>query len=177
MKTIMNAVVTAGIGIVSAVILVVGAELRKLILKKKEEIALKTGTDKYNSVKNTALDIWHQVDEKFRITPTLEKTFKNKQDMFDKILKAKIPELTDEEIAGLRQAIAGELNKDKAAITSDTVTQQNELNNIKTQNAQLQAENTQLKQTISNVQAAAQTVQASAETADTGATAQTSTAQ
>lgn len=164
MKTIMNAVVTAGVGVISAVIVVVGAQLRELILKKKDQIALKTGIDKYNSNKNTALEVWKMIDEKFRITPTLEKTFENKAAEFDKTLKTKIPDLTDEQIKDLRQTIAGEINKDRTAVTSDAIAQQTELNNIKTENTQLQNENAQLKQTISSVQATLQP-QSSATTA------------
>lgn len=152
MKTIMDAVVTAGIGIISAVITVIGKELRGLILKKKEAIALKVGVDKYNSTKNTAIDVWHMVDENFRITPSLEKSFENKAAEFNKILKSKIPELTDQQIEDIRQEIAGEMNSDKAVVTSDALNKQAEINNVKTQNAQLTAENIQLKQKLDTIQ-------------------------
>jgi hypothetical protein len=89
-----------------------------LFNKKKDAVANQIGIDKYNANLSIAKNIWNMVDEEFRITPTFTKTIESDQAMFtDKILKV-IPGLTQDEIDHLRQAVAGEVNKGKNAITA-----------------------------------------------------------
>ena len=145
-------IVTAIAGILVSIIKVVGDNAISYISTKKDAVATKVGIDKYNSTLQKAKSVWAIVDEEFRITPTLEKTVQNKQDMFDKLLKAKIPALTDNEIADVRQTIAGEFNKGKEVVTSDAVATQKELEAVKNQNTQLTAENNQLKQKLATIQ-------------------------
>lgn len=144
--------VTAIVAILTFIIKTVGANFIDYMSAKKNELAIKTGVDKYNATLQKAKSIWAIVDEEFRITPTLEKTIENKQAMFNKLLKAKIPSLTDDEISDIRQAIAGEVNKGKEVITSDAIAKQKELETVKAQNVQLSAENDQLKQKLSTIQ-------------------------
>ena len=154
-NTAVSIAVAAIAAILTAIIKVVGNNVVDYIQAKKGSIAVKTGIDKYNATLQKAKSIWAIVDEEFRITPTLEKTIENKQEMFDKLLKSKIPTLTDNEIADIRQAIAGEVNKGKEVITSDAIATQKELEVVKSQNSQLTTENDQLKQKLLTIQTAA----------------------
>lgn len=167
-NVVMPVAITGIVAVLAAILKVIGDNVVSYIGAKKNAIVAQVGIDTYNSNLKKAKDIWGLVDEEFRITPTLEKTIEAKQGMFDNLLKAKIPSLTDDEINTLRQTIAGEINKGKAVITADAVAQQNELIAVKAQNVQLTAEkenlsnrvteltnqNTQLTTQINNVQAA-----------------------
>lgn len=151
-NTVVPVVVTAIGGVLVAIIKVVGDNLVSYIETKKDALATQTGIDKYNATLQKAKNIWNLVDEEFRITPTLEKTMQAKQDMFNKLLKEKIPSLTDNEINDVRQAVAGEINKGKDVVTSDAVEKQKELENEKAKSAQLTAENEQLRKKLETIQ-------------------------
>lgn len=159
-NTVIPVVATAIGAVLVAVIKVVGDNAVSFLETKKAALVAQTGIDKYNATLQKAKSIWNLVDEEFRITPTLEKTVEAKQEMFNKLLKSKIPSLTDSEINDIRQAIAGEVNKGKDVVTSDAVAKQKELDTAKAQNADLVAENEKLKQTLATIQntAAVQTV-------------------
>lgn len=90
------------------------------------------------------------VDEKFRITDDLKELLKSKADEFDKILLNKFPYLTQSEIADIRQAIAGEINKGKDELNKDSLQEQQA--KIMQQNNQLLTENSQLKNKIEQLQ-------------------------
>lgn len=147
--------VTAIVATLTAIVKIVGTNVTNYLEVKKDALAIQTGVDKYNATLQKAKSIWAIVDEEFRITPTLEKSIENKQAMFDKLLKAKIPSLTDDEISDIRQAIAGEVNKGKSIVTSDAIATQKELETTKSQNAQLTTENNELKQKLLTIQNAA----------------------
>lgn len=151
-NTVVPVLVTAIGGILVAIIKSVGDAAIDYIQTKKEHVANQIGDINYNSNLKKAKDIWNIVDEEFRITPTLTKTVEAKQQMFAKLLKSKVPSLTDDEISSIRQAIAGEVNKGKAVVTSDAVAKQKELEDAKAQNVQLVAENEQLKKTLETIQ-------------------------
>lgn len=121
-QTALNTVLTAG---VSALVVVLVAAIKafgdaavEYISEKVKAVQLKRGVDKYNQDLAFARQAWNITDEYFRITPTVEKTFAAKQAYFAEQLKKLIPGLTDDELEQLRQAIAGEVNKGKAAVTS-----------------------------------------------------------
>lgn len=159
-NTVVPVAVTAICGVLVAVIKVVGDNVVSYIETKKDALATQTGIDKYNATLQKAKSIWAIVDEEFRITPTLTKTAEAKQNMFNKLLKTKIPSLSDNEINDIRQAVAGEINKGRDVVTSDAVAKQKELDAAKTQNANLVIENEKLKKTLETIQntAAVQTV-------------------
>ena len=123
-QQIINAIVpvaiTAIVAILVAAIKALGDAGVAYIQKKKDAVVAKIGTDTYEHNLSVARSIWNIVDEEFRITPTLDKTIVNKQAMFDEKIKKAIPNITDDEIAQLRQAVAGEVNKGKAAIVGQT---------------------------------------------------------
>ena len=123
-QQIINAIVpvaiTAIVAILVAAIKALGDAGVAYIQKKKDAVVAKIGADTYEHNLSVARSIWNIVDEEFRITPTLDKTIVNKQAMFDEKIKKAIPNITDDEIAQLRQTVAGEVNKGKAAIVKQT---------------------------------------------------------
>lgn len=80
------------------------------------------GAATYTQRLNLARQAWGIVDEYFRITPNVTKTIDAAQAKFTDVIRKMVPSLTDEEIAQLRQAVAGEVNKGKSAITDSTDT-------------------------------------------------------
>lgn len=123
-QQIINAIVpvaiTAIVAILVAAIKALGDAGVAYIQKKKDAVVAKIGADTYEHNLSVARSIWNIVDEDFRITPTLDKTIANKQAMFDEKIKKAIPNITDDKIEQLRQAVAGEVNKGKAAIVGQT---------------------------------------------------------
>ena len=120
LNTIGTAALTALVGVAVVAIKALGEAGVELIQRKKDAIVTKIGADTYNHRLTVAKSIYGAVDEEFRITPTLDKTIVNKQAMFDEKIKKAIPSITDDEIEQLRQAVAGEVNKGKAAIVGQT---------------------------------------------------------
>jgi len=123
-----------------------------LIAKVLENKLLKSGVEekllKYQSYITLGKGIWNKIDEDFRISDTVEKKITSKADEFDKALLAKFPELTQDDVAELRQSIAGEVNVGKEVVLS----QVDALKQLQNTNAQLQAENAEIKNQLSQVQ-------------------------
>ena len=109
--------------------------------KAVEYISQKTANNKHQDVINTAKEIWNIVEETFRTDSKVQQVFKNKADYFNQLLLEKVPGLTQSEINYLRQSIAGEINKGKAALTQEEV-------NI----TDLQKENADLKSQLEKIQ-------------------------
>lgn len=99
---------------------------------------------------NTAKRIWGIVDENFRISKNIEDKLVSKADEFDKLLLAKFPELSQEDITELRQAVAGEVNQGKDVVLN----QIDALKQLQDANNKLQAENIELKEQLNKVQSA-----------------------
>ena len=77
-------------------------------------ISLKLANTKYEYILNVAKGIWNRVDEDFRLE--LQEVITNhakKSDYFDELLLKRFPSLTQEDIDEIRQAIAGEINRNK----------------------------------------------------------------
>jgi len=110
--------VTALIAVLVAIVKALGDAGVQFIERKKDALEVKIGADAYNQNLAFAKAAWAIVDEKFRITPALEKTVEAKQKEFTAQLEKLIPGVTDDEIEQLRQAVAGEVNKGRAAITA-----------------------------------------------------------
>lgn len=110
----------------------------KLIIKVLESRLVKSGLEeailKNKNYITVGKAVWNIVDENFRISKTVEEKVLSKANQFDKLLLAKFPELSQDDVAEIRQAIAGEINQGKAAVVDNS-----EL--IK----QLQDDNTNLK--------------------------------
>ena len=93
-----------------------GKEVVKLAPKLVEFVVAKIGLTNYQKSKLIAIDIWNIVEEHFRLNEIIGDMVQFKITLFETLIKQKIPGITDEEIATLRQAIAGEVNKNKPLI-------------------------------------------------------------
>jgi hypothetical protein len=121
---------TALVGVGVVVIKVLGDVAVKYITAKAAAVKAKAGADKWNHWMDLARQTFAAVDEEFRITPTLERTISAKQKLFDEALKQAIPEITDAQIEQLRQAVAGEVNKGRAAICGQVMDEQGNVGNV-----------------------------------------------
>lgn len=142
-------VIAAVIGILVVTIKAVGNVIIELIQKKKEEVEQKLEIGKHQQELATAREVWGMIDEQYRITDKVEDLVKSKADDFDKLLLAKIPYLTKDEVAELRQAIAGEINQGKKLLNEDSFKTQ--LVDIQNKNNQLVQENSELKAKLNQV--------------------------
>jgi hypothetical protein len=126
----------------------------KLLIEVLGKKAIKAGLEetlmKNQNYITAAKQVWNVVEENFRITKTIEEKLASKADEFDKMLLAKFPELSQSDVSELRQAVAGEVNKDKEAALSEVAA----LKILQDRTTQLQAENLSLKNQLSQVQAA-----------------------
>ena len=123
METIINgvmpAITAAFVGVIIVIIKNVGDALINLAEVKAKELSQKYKLDKYSELINTAKDIWNIVEEKYRITENVEELVESKAEMFDRLLLAKVPGLTEEQIIEIRQALAGEYNKGKDTLSKN----------------------------------------------------------
>lgn len=122
---VLPVIVTAVVTILGIVIKNVGDICVAFLSEKKNAVIQKISADTYNQNLEFAKAAWNITDEHFRITANLEKTFEAKQAYFAEQLKKFVPSLTDDEIAQLRQTIAGEVNKGKAVVVAPAETQVN----------------------------------------------------
>lgn len=95
-----------------AILGLIGKEVVKVVPKVIDLIVAKIGLANYQKYKAIAIDIFNKIEEDGR----LGKLVDSKMKTFENLIKAKIPGITDSEIELLRQAIAGEFNKDKPAV-------------------------------------------------------------
>lgn len=130
-NAIIPVLVTALIGVLTVVIKGVGDAAIAYIGRKKDAVITKIGADTYNHNLTVARSIWGAVDEEVRTNPTLQKLANDvtarieaKQKLFAEKIQKAIPGITDDEIEQLRQAVAGEVNKGKAAIVGQTQDEQ-----------------------------------------------------
>ncbi|NOW93074.1 hypothetical protein BCD91_005097 [Clostridium beijerinckii] len=123
----------------------------------KQILGLVISILKNRTYMTAAREVWSIVDENFRITEKVEDKFRSKTEEFDKLLLAKFPELTNEDVIYFRQAIAGSVNVGKEAVLDNSVI----MKELQESNAKLQAENASLKDQLSKFQSlAAATVNA-----------------
>lgn len=130
LNTIGTAALTALVGVGVVAIKALGDAAVKYITEKAAAVKAKAGADKWNHWMDLARQTFAAVDEEFRITPTLESTISAKQKLFDETLKQAIPEITDAQIEQLRQAVAGEVNKGRAAICGQVTDEQGNLGSV-----------------------------------------------
>ena len=93
-----------------------GKKVLKLIPLVIEFVVAKIGLTNYQKYKAIAWDVWNKGEEFFRLNPIIGSTIQAKILMFETEIRKKIPGITDAQIEDFRQAIAGEVNKDKPAV-------------------------------------------------------------
>jgi len=103
---------TTLIGVLIAFIVYIGQAIVKLVPKIVDFIIAKIGLAKYQQTKAVTQDVWNKVEEDGR----LGNLATSKADAFETYIQEKFPGITDEDIILFRQAIAGEVNKDKPII-------------------------------------------------------------
>ena len=125
----------------------------KLIVKVLESKLVKSGLEekilKNKNYITVAKQIWNLVDENFRISETVEEKLESKAEQFDKLLLAKFPELSEEDIAEIRQSIAGEVNAGKEAVFDNSTL----IKQLQEDNTNLKAELSTLTEQLNKVQA------------------------
>jgi hypothetical protein len=111
-------IVSAAVACLTALVGLIGNAAVKFISTKKVALEHQIGVDKYNADLQKAREVWGIGDEFFRTHPEMTKTIETAAAKFqDELLKV-IPALTTDEIDHLRQAVAGEVNKGRAAVTA-----------------------------------------------------------
>lgn len=146
---ILTALTLGIVGVLVAIIKSVGDVTIQYIAKKKEMLEQKLQLDKHTEEIQTAKQVWNIVEEKYRITDNINNLAKSKADEFDKLMLAKIPYLTKDEITDIRQSIAGEINKGKAMLNTDDLRKQ--ANDVVVENNKLKTENAELKNKLSAI--------------------------
>lgn len=91
-------------------------EVSKLVPNIIAFVQAHIGLTNYQKVKLIAQDIWNVVEEHFRVNELISDTVQSKITIFETLIKQKVPGITDQEIELVRQAIAGEFNKDKPIV-------------------------------------------------------------
>ena len=94
----------------------VGKEILKFVPKIVDYLVAKIGLTNYEKTKAIAWDIWNVVEEHFRLSEIVGDKVQVKMAMFEILMKEKVPGITNNEIEMIRQAIAGEFNKDKPLV-------------------------------------------------------------
>lgn len=94
----------------------IGKEVIKLAPKLIDFVIAKIGLTNYQKTRLVALDVWNITEEHFRLSQIVGDTVQAKITMFETLIKQKVPKITDVQIHDFRQAIAGEVNKDKPII-------------------------------------------------------------
>ncbi|MDH5083497.1 cobalt ABC transporter permease [Clostridium perfringens] len=154
---ILTALTLGIVGVLVAIIKSVGDVTIQYIAKKKEMVEQKLQLDKHTEEIQTAKQVWNIVEEKYRITDNINNLAKSKADEFDKLMLAKIPYLTKDEITDIRQSIAGEINKGKAMLNTDDLRKQ--ANDVVVENNKLKTENAELKNKLSAISNFVQTTE------------------
>ncbi|MCB2297817.1 hypothetical protein [Clostridium tagluense] len=91
-------------------------EVVKLVPQIVDFVVAKIGLTNYQKSKLVAVDVWNVIEEHFRLSEIIGDTVQAKIKMFTSLVRLKIPGITDEQIENLRQAVAGEFNKNKPLI-------------------------------------------------------------
>ncbi|MBN7576029.1 hypothetical protein C1H57_12415 [Clostridium sp. 2-1] len=124
----------------------------RLIIKVLESRLVKSGLEeailKNKNYITVGKAVWNIVDEQFRISKTVEEKLESKADMFDKLVLAKFPELSQDDAAEIRQSIAGEINQGKAAVVDNSTL----LKQLQDDNTNLKAELAALTEQFNKVQ-------------------------
>ena len=112
----------------------------KLIIKVLESKLAKSGLEETrlknkNDITATKY-VWNLVDENFRISKTVEKKVESKAVQFDKLLLDKFPKLSTDDVAEIRQSIAGEVNQGKEAVLDNSTL----IKQLQDENVNLKAE-------------------------------------
>lgn len=143
---------TAIVAVLVAIIKKIGEKVIEFISIKSKEVEQRINASGHAEDLKKAKEVWNIVEEEFRITGTLSKIYNSKVDMFNNLLLQRVPGLSQQNLDDLRQAIAGEYNKGKEALTTNAVVDQSaDIAPLQAQISTLQAENDNLKSTLNQI--------------------------
>ena len=126
------------------------AILIKLAEARFEKAGVETLILKNESYIKVAKQIWYMIDENFRISTIVEEKLKSKGDLFNEAILKKFPELSQEDVNNLRQAIAGEINQGKEEVINNSEI----IKQLTEENSNLKAQNENLLSELNNVKSA-----------------------
>ncbi|WP_238915112.1 hypothetical protein [Clostridium sp. YIM B02555] len=126
------------------------AILIKLAEARFEKAGVETLILKNESYIKVAKQIWYMIDENFRISTIVEEKLKSKVDLFNEAILKKFPELSQEDVDNLRQAIAGEINQGKEEVIKNSEI----IKQLTEENSNLKAQNENLLSELNNVKSA-----------------------
>jgi archaellum component FlaC len=153
--TISTIAVTAATAILVFVVKKVGTPITQLLIAKKQEAELKLKATGHESQIKQALEVWKVVDDKFRLSENASELFGSKAKLFEQLLLKKIPGLTQQNIDDLRDAISGEVNAGRKALSDDSATIVNQLKEqvtiLKQANNQLASDKENLTKQIQQI--------------------------
>lgn len=124
--------------------------LIKLAEARLEKAGVETLILKNESYIKVAKQIWYMIDENFRISTIVEEKLKSKVDFFNEAILKKFPELSQEDVDNLRQAIAGEINQGKEEVINNSEI----IKQLTEENSNLKAQNESLLSELNNVNSA-----------------------
>ena len=116
-------------------------KIEKVIKGKFEKINFQEKIAKRPDYILKAKEIWNMIDDDLGISDKVENKVVPKIQKFEKIILAKFPELTKEDVVELRNSIIGELNDGKEKVLN----QVEHLKQIQLFNSKLKEENKKLK--------------------------------
>ena len=126
-------------------------ELIKILVKLVEAKLKKTGVEeeilKNKEYFDTAKKVWNVIEEDFRIEENIKKKLGSKADEFDRRLLKRFPELSENDVADLRQAVAGEINQGKQSVLDNSEI----LRKLQSENEELKARNSDLENKIAAI--------------------------
>lgn len=114
----------------------------KVLKEKLNKVGLQEKFEKHPNYIEKAKEIWNMINEDLGISDTVENKLIVKIKKFEKVLLAKFPELTKDDVAEIKQSIIGEFNVGKDAVIK-------QLQDLYTK---LQDENVKLKNQLSKFQ-------------------------
>lgn len=121
--------------------------LVKLVEAKLQKTGLETAILKNQNYITEGRKLWDAIDENKRISKTIEGKIVSKIDQFNATILKKFPELSQEDIDDLRQAIGGAVNAGKESVVDNSTI----IKQLQESNTQLQTENASLKDQLSKV--------------------------
>lgn len=112
-------IATAVTAILVFVIKKIGSPIVDILALKKKEAEIKLENTGYKTNFDKALEVWHIVDDKFRLTENAIDIFGSKEKLFEDLLLNRVPGLTQRNINDLRDAVSGEINKGREKLIKD----------------------------------------------------------
>lgn len=122
--------------------------IEKVVKSRLDKLKLKEKLSKHPDYMVKAREIWALIDHDLGISDKVENKLKPKIEKFNKTLRSKFPELSEEDVTEIRESIVEEINAGKDSVLSGVET----LKQLKVSNIKLQEENAALKEQLSKIQ-------------------------